>query len=101
MNSPQGCCGKNAAVPTFRFREFRIYLSLMEVLVVFLENCVQTLAGLDSVDAERRLKEEEGGDGTWMLSGLVERQNIYVFLILHIDGRQQRLRVTHSAAIKL
>lgn len=59
MNSPQGCCGKHAAVPTFRIREFRIYPSLMEVLVVSLENCVEILAGLDSVDAERRLEEEE------------------------------------------
>lgn len=46
-------------MPTFRFREFRIYLSLMEVWVGSLENCVETLAGLDSVDAERSLKEEE------------------------------------------
>lgn len=58
INSPQGCCRKIAAMPTFKFSEFRIYLSLMEILfVVFLENCAEILAGLDCMDA----KEETEG----------------------------------------
>lgn len=45
-------------MPTFKFSEFRIYLSLMEILfVVFLENGAEILAGLDCMDAK---KETEG-----------------------------------------
>lgn len=46
-------------MPTFKFSEFRIYLSLMEICAVFLENCVEILAGLDSIDA----KKEAAGKG--------------------------------------
>lgn len=42
-------------MPPIKFSEFRIYLSLVEIFVVFLFNCVGILALLDSMDAKKRL----------------------------------------------